>query len=139
MPVRVLLDTGPLVALLDRSERMHEPCTEWISQFRGTLLTTEAVVTEACHMVRRLPGGPARCVEAALRPGIGLVQLEMEHHLRILRLITKYADTPMDYADATLVAVGEALGVRTVFTLDRKRFTAYRAFDREAFEIVPGE
>jgi hypothetical protein len=133
----LLLDTGPFVALIDRSERNHERCATFFREFRGRLITTGSVLTEAVYLLgpsfsRRKPA-----LDFVLGGGAELVPMMPALLKRCAHLMSKYADIPMDYADATLVAVGETLGIRDVLTLDRRGFSVYRYASRGAFRIFP--
>ena len=133
----LLLDTGPLVALLHRGDRDHAHCAAAFEAFRGTLLTTEPVLTECMHLLGRLTGGPAACLAFFERGGAVLVPQTRDSLSRCGELMERYANVPMDFADATLVALAEETGVRRVFTLDRRGFGVFRASARGRFEIVP--
>lgn len=134
---RVLLDTGPLVALLRQTDSAHEECARFYEGFRGVLLTTEAVVTEAMYLLARLPGGQHVCLEFLIRGGAFCMPTPPEQWPRIRDLMQKYGSLPMDYADATLVVLAEDAGTRRVFTLDRSDFGVYRTRRGGHFEIVP--
>ena len=133
----LLLDTGPLVALLDRSERNHTRCAAFFRDFRGRLITTESVLTEVVYLLG--PSFPRQkpALDFILAGGAELVPIMPAVLNRCVHLMSKYSDVPMDYADATLVAVGETLGIRDVLTLDRKGFSVYRYASRGAFRIFP--
>ena len=133
----LLLDTGPFVALIDRSERNHKRCAAFFRDFRGRLITTESVLTEAAHLLG--PSFPRQkpALDFILAGGVELVPMMPAVLNRCVHLMSKYSDVPMDYADATLVAVGETLGIRDVLTLDRKGFSVYRYASRGAFRIFP--
>lgn len=133
----LLLDTGPFVALLDRSERNHERCVAFFRDFRGRLVTTEPVLTETVYLL-----GPSflrqkPALDFVLAGGAELVPMKPALLKRCAHLMSKYSDVPMDYADATLVSVAEALGIRDVFTLDRRGFSVYRYSSRGSFRIFP--
>jgi predicted nucleic acid-binding protein len=133
----LLLDTGPLVALLDRSERNHERCVAFFREFRGRLITTEAVLTEAIYLLG--PSFPHQkpVLDFILGGGADLIPMVPALLKRCAHLMSKYSDVPMDYADATLVAVAESLGIRDILTLDRRGFSTYRYSSRGAFRIFP--
>ena len=133
----LLLDTGPFVALLDRSERNHERCAAFFRECRGRLITTESVLTEAVYLLG--PSFPRQkpALDFILAGGAELVPMMPAVLKRCVRLMSKYSDVPMDYADATLVAMGETLGIRDVLTLDRRGFSVYRYASRGAFRIFP--
>jgi predicted nucleic acid-binding protein len=132
----ILLDTGPLVAVLDRADQRHEPCAELWNDVADHCITTEAVLTEATHLVGRA-GAASLPLELLLAARIPIVSLERAGHEHAVRLMRRYAEVPMDYADATLVVVADALRSSTVFTLDRKGFSTYRRGTRTAFTLVP--
>jgi predicted nucleic acid-binding protein len=133
----LLLDTGPLVALLDRSERQHETCVSFLKDFQGRLITTEPVLTEAVYLLGPSLKGQKACIEFILKGGASLVPQSVGSLKRGLRLMEKYGDIPMDFADATLVVLAEEAGISDVFTLDRKGFSAYRIRGRKRFTIWP--
>ena len=133
----LLLDTGPLVALIDRSERNHERCAAFFREFRGRLITTESVLTEAVYLLGPLFSRQKPALDFVLGGGAELVPMMPALLKRCAHLMSKYADVPMEYADATLVAVGETLGIRDVLTLDRRGFSVYRYASRGAFRIFP--
>lgn len=137
MPGELLLDTGAFVALLDRSEARHSDCVAVLSQWTGVILTTEAVVTETMHLIG--PGWrPQRaCLEFFLRGAALLVPSSRASLQRVAELMEKYRDIPMDYADGTLVALGEEAETDQVFTLDRKGFSTYRLRSKKGFRLVP--
>ena len=133
----LLLDTGALVAVLHGGDRDHRRCADVLTAFRGTLLTTEAVLTEAMYLLGRARGGRAACLEFFARGGATLIPQSRDSLLRCQALMSRYEDVPMDFADATLVALAEEVGTRRVFTLDRRGFQAYRVGRRERFVLVP--
>lgn len=135
-PRDVLLDTGPLVALLDRSDPYHDACVRLWHDIADRCLTTEAVVTEATHLVGRAGGSPLP-LELLLAAHIPIVSIESLGHEHAVRLMRAYGMLPMDYTDATLVIVADAIRVSTIFTLDRKGFSLYRRGNGDSFTILP--
>ena len=132
----VLLDTGPLVAVLDARDQWHDRCTQAFPAMVHRCVTTEAVVTEACHLALR--GGRAWApLEFLLGARIPILGVETGGHRRALTLMERFGALPMDYADASLVAAAEALDVSTVFTLDRRGFSTYPRPRGARFTLVP--
>ena len=133
----LILDTGPFVALVDRSESRHRDCVEVLESWNGSIVTTEAVLTETLHLVG--PGWhPQRAsLEFILRGAVLLVPTSIESLHRVSVLMEKYSDLPMDYADATLVALAEDLGTDQMFTLDRQDFTVFRLHGLRPFHLLP--
>ena len=137
MAPNLLLDTGAFVALVDRSERRHADCVRVLEAWNGGIVTTEAVVTETLHLAGPRWAAQKQCLELLLRGAFVMVPASPASLLRVAALMEKYRDVPMDYADATLVALGEEIGSDAVFTLDRRGFSAYRLNQRKAFQIAP--
>ena len=137
MANELLLDTGAFVALADRSERRHADCVAVLEGWRGSIVTTEAVLTETLHLVGPRWQAQKLCLEFVLRGAFVLIPSSPESLRRASVLMEKYRNVPMDYADATLVALGEELKIDRVFTLDHRGFSAYRLNQRKAFQLVP--
>jgi predicted nucleic acid-binding protein len=133
----LLLDTGALVSLLNRREPLHERCREVLREWRRPIVSTEAILTEASHLLGRLPGGRATCLDYFVRGAAILVPVTSGMLRRCRTLVERYGDVPMDYADATLVALAEELDTDVVFTTDRRDFEIYRVADRRPFRILP--
>jgi uncharacterized protein len=135
----ILADAGPLVALLDRRDAHHRACLASLDVIPdGDMVTTWPCLTEAMYLLGK--GGGLQAQEllwAYLADGLVRVLTPVDGELNRMRgLMMRYRDTPMDLADASLVAAAERLGIRRVFTVDR-HFRAYRIEDRHAFEILP--
>jgi hypothetical protein len=132
-----LLDTGPLVAYLDARDPAHARVVRSWDAFTGRFLTTSAVVTEAMHFVSRAPSGPRLLAELAEASGLVVYDLSGPSELHAAAtLMERYADTPMDFADATLVLLAEVLEIEGILTLDRRGFATYRTEGRRAFRLV---
>lgn len=133
----VLLDAGPLIAVLNRRDQWHDVCREAWAELAPRCVTTAAVVAEACHVIGARAGQAALPLELLIALEVPIAALHAPAHRSCAVLMRRYADTPMDYADATLVALADALGTARVFTLDRKGFAAYRGASGLPFELVP--
>ena len=133
-----LTDAGPLVALIDADEPDHDRCRMVVERLSLPLLTTWPAFTEAMYLLSRAGGqrGQAALWKLVLSRRLEIVELSWAALERSSVLMTKYADLPMDFADATLVALAEERGDRSVFTLDTN-FQVYRLHGRHRFEIVP--
>ena len=138
MAGELLLDTGALVSLLDRSQKHHQVFAEFFREWDRPVLSTEAVLTEATHLLGGFPGGRQACVDFFLSGGALLVPATTASLRRCRDLVRQYADLPMDYADATLVVLAEELDTHLVFTTDRRDFAVYRVKGRRRFDILPG-
>jgi uncharacterized protein len=137
MAANALIDTGAILALLDKRDRWHRVCVEAFPQLRLPLLTSEAVLTELFH----LAGDSRREMEAAwkfVRSGaVNLAMIENSELTQIQALMLRYCDRPMDFADATLVHLAKREGLSTIFTVDRANFETYRIEGRRRFRVLP--
>lgn len=131
----VIIDTGPLVALLNETETWHRWATEQAAELRWPFLTCEPVITEACFLLARIPNGPQRVMEALSRGDIVLNFALQDHVESVLALMAKYADQPMSLADACLVRMAELHPQARVFTLDR-HFRIYRMHGRKTVPVI---
>ena len=138
MAGELLLDTGALVSLLDRSQKRHEAYASFFGEWDRPVVSTEAVLTEATHLLGSLKGGRQACLDFFLSGGAVLVPATKASLRRSRDLVDQYSDLPMDYSDATLVVLAEELGSNLVFTTDRRDFAVYRIRGRRRFEILPG-
>jgi len=130
----VLLDTGPLVAFLDRREEHHEWARGEFGKIYPPFLTCEAVLTEACWLVRGLAGG-VRAVMELVERGIVKVPLHLESHTsEIRKALERYDTLPMSLADACLVRMAELHSGAEVLTLD-SHFKIYRLSNRRVIPV----
>ena len=132
----LLLETGALVGLLDRSQSVHQACVDVYSTWQVAVVTTEAVLTESTHLLSAVRGGDAACIDLVLQGGIVLIPSSDVSLKRCRSLLEKYADLPIDFADATLIVAAEELNTDLVFTFDSD-FHIYRIGGRKRFRILP--
>lgn len=134
---QVLVDTGPLVALLDAGDRDHRRCVELAKGLRGDLVTTWPVMTEAMYLLAEAQEAQDALLAKVEDGAIQIAGLAAEDVPTLRALMRRYRDLPMDLADASLVRVGEREGMRQIFTLDRRDFTVYRTQTGTAFDLIP--
>ena len=131
----VLLDAGPIVAFLHDGEEHHA----WaVAQFRRfpQFATCEPVLAEACARLAYYGKDPARVLELA-RDGDWDIRFAAKPNAdRIVQLMRKYRDQPMDFADACLVVMSERLADCLVLTLDERDFSVYRRHDRKSIPVL---
>ncbi len=121
--------------MLDRSERRHKECAELATQLEAPLITCEAVVAEACYLVRGIKGASEAVLENVDR-GVFLVPYGISSRAgKVARLMKKYADRPMDFADACLVDMAGELNTGQILTLDSD-FRIYRWGRNRVFELL---
>jgi predicted nucleic acid-binding protein len=132
-----LIDTGAMLALLDRDDAWHAACVRTFATLRLPLLTSAAVLAELFHLV----GDRRRDVAAAwkfVRSGAVTVASIDDADLPALdALMARYHDRPMDFADATLVHLARRESLSAIFTIDHDDFETYRIEGRRRFRIVP--
>jgi predicted nucleic acid-binding protein len=133
-----LIDTGAILALLDRDDRWHARCRAAFASLRLPLATSAAVLAELFHLVGDQPHESATAW-AFVRSGAVSVLPVDDDDLRALEtLMRRYADHPMDFADATLVHLAHRESLATVFTIDHADFETYRIGGQRRFRVVPG-
>jgi predicted nucleic acid-binding protein len=134
-----LIDTGPLVAYLSAKDEAHTEVAAALDSFAGPLASTSAVITETMHMVSEVRYGPRLLADFVTASGMQIVDFAQPTDLRrAADLMDKYADIPMDYADATLILLAERLNVSEVLTLDRRGFTVFRVGRKKTLRLVLG-
>jgi predicted nucleic acid-binding protein len=133
----ILVDAGPLVALIHADDRHHERCTKVLRTLHEPLATVWPAYTEAMYLLGFSWRAQDALWELVERDVISLIELETRDHRRVRELMKKYRDLPMDLADAALVAVAERERVARVFTLDRRDFEVYRPARVGRFRIIP--
>lgn len=135
---RTLLDTGPLVAFLNRNDQWHEWSKAQMGALPPPLLTCEPVLTEACFLIQRNGGRPWELLKK-IQAGVLKVALELETEAAALEmLMRRYEDTPMSMADACLVRLSELYSDCQVFTLDAD-FRRYRRHGRQVIPLLTPE
>lgn len=134
---QVLVDTGPLVALLDAGDRDHKRCVDAARKLRGDLFTTWPVMTEAIYLLAEAPEAQDALLAKVEDGAIQIADLAAEDVPALRALMRRYRDLSMDLADASLVRVGERERMRQIFTLDRRDFTVYRTQTGTAFDLIP--
>ena len=133
----VLLDTGPWVAFLDKSEKRHKECVAWLNNYEGEILSTEAVLTEVLYLLDFSIKARQAALDFVLTGAVTLVPSSTESLEMVKNLLAKYQDLPMDFADATLVALSKELNVGNIVTFDQKDFSVYRFHKNMSFTIFP--
>lgn len=133
----VLVDAGPLVALLDRSDPHHGACRRALRSIREPLATVWPAFTEAMYLLSFSGEAQSALWEMLDTEALRLLPLDHTDAPRMRDLMRKYRDLPMDLADAALVRVAERERLRRIFTLDRRDFELYRPLRIGRFSIIP--
>jgi len=134
--MNAILDTGPWVALIDRSESKHSICVQWLKNYSGRLYSTEAVLTEVFYLLNFSVKAQSAAIDFVLKSVVEIIPSSVESLKKAKNLIKKYSDLPMDYADATIVCLAMDTGIRDIITFDEKDFNIYRV-KKQPFVIAP--
>ena len=132
---KILIDSGPLIALFDASDKYHFAALEFIKANRFPLITTIASLTETLHLLDFQRNAQIDFLEWIYRGGVEIYPIENNAIKRIKQLIEKYSDLPMDFADSCLVYLAEKLKLNTIVTIDRD-FTIYRIKGQKKLKTI---
>jgi len=132
-----LIDTGAIVAIVESDDAWHADCLSALASLRFPLLTTEAVLTEAFHLVGRTAHARGRLWGFLRSGGITLAPIENSDLPALHALMAQYNDHPMDFADATLVHLAAREAVSLILTVDHNDFETYRIGGKKKFTILP--
>ena len=134
---RVLIDAGPMVAILSASDSAHESCVAVMKALAPPLFTTWIPVTEAMYLLGFSTTAQLGLLQMIERGAIRVLDLGPADLPHIQASMYKYRDLPMDFADASLVRIAAREGIDRIFTLDRRDFEIYRLPSRRALSILP--
>ncbi|MCI0685520.1 MAG: PIN domain-containing protein [Gemmataceae bacterium] len=134
-PRRIVVDSGPIIALFDAGDAHHRRALDFVRRVRAPLLSTMAVVTEAMYVLDESLPAQRNLLSWMLAGGLTLVEPGAGDLERVIQLMEKYADLPMDFTDAVVVALCERLGTHHVASVDRD-FAIYRYKGRGKFVNV---
>ena len=134
---KTLVDAGPLIAFVHAGEPGHAACVKVLRGESGPLLTIWPALTEALHFLEDRPVGQDALLEMVEAGVLVVAPIGQDDMPRIRALMKKYADQPMDLADAGLVRIAERDRITRILTLDRRDFSIYRIGRLGRFEIVP--
>jgi predicted nucleic acid-binding protein len=132
---KILIDSGPLIALFDRNDKYHLASIKFIKDNNSELVTTLASVTETLHLLDFNRNAQIDFLDWVKAGAVTLEPISSDDLHRIKELIIKYLDLPMDFADACLVLLGEKLNINTVATIDRD-FDVYRLKGKKPFTTL---
>jgi hypothetical protein len=137
----IVVDSGFLIGLFDETDPLHLRCREFLRDYRGRFLTTEAVLTEGLALLSTTQ--QLRCLDwlgDAAQAGLLVVDREPIDFRAVEKLARKCADQPMDFADASVVLLAMRSGVREILTADRRDFAVYRLGGRTRFvDVLSGK
>ena len=132
---KILIDSGPLIALFDASDKYHSAAINFLKANRDPLVTTIASITETSHLLDFNRNAQLDFLEWIYRGGVEVYPIEGGALKRIRILMQKYSDMPMDFADSCLVYLAEELRLNMIVTVDRD-FSIYRIKGRRKFKTI---
>lgn len=135
MKSRVIVDAGPLVALLNRRDTHHAWVVQQLGDIQPPMQTCEAVLAEATYLTRAVPGARAALIEMLGEGFLNIGMAVADHHSAILAMIRRYTDVPMSLADACLVRLAELYPQSPVLTL-HSDFVIYRKNGRQVIPMI---
>lgn len=133
----ILTDAGPLVAIVDADDQHHAKCVATLKDLREPLATVWPPLVEAMYLLSDQPLAQEAVWEMLDRGALILLPLDSSDIPGIRAFMRKYANRPMDLADAALLRVAEREGLRQVFTIDRRDFSVYRLLNRTRLTLLP--
>lgn len=134
---RVLVDTGPIVAILSRRDQFHRACVEALREMPGPLFSCWPVITEAAWLVRRDANAVQKLLDSIANGLFEILPLTTDDAKPIGSIMKKYRDIGIQLADAALVHLATRDGLDTVFTLDQRDFSVYRLLRGKSFRMLP--
>lgn len=134
---RVLVDTGPIVAVLSKADEHHEKCVEALRTLPGPLFSCWPVITEAAWLLRKNSGAIQQLLRSLHTGFIEVLPLNSLEGKELAEIMKRYASLRPQLADAALVYLATRDGINTIFTLDRRDFSVYRSEKKRPFQIVP--
>ena len=135
MPKRIVIDSGPLIALFDKDDRYHKNALKFIKGLKGELVSNYPVITEVMHLLDFSVRVQIDFLRWVSNGGITIADILGEDLLRIIELTGKYSDLPMDFADASLVVLCERMKIRDIASVDSD-FGIYRTGEKKALNNI---
>ena len=135
--MQVLVDTGPLVAVVSPDDQYHELCVRTLESLPAPLLTCWPVITEAAWLLRAHPQGLERILESFHEGFLEILPVAGSEGPAVAEIMRRYASLRSQFADAMIVYLANRENIGTIFTLDRRDFLVYRSARKSPFRIVP--
>lgn len=135
----VLLDTGIIYALADRSDAWHLKARNFIQDFKGTLILPSSVIPEACYLLQTHLSAQAETafIQSIVNRALRLEQVDEDDMGRAVEVMNSYLDLSIGFVDSSIVAVAERLKISSVMTTDRRHFSVICPKHCPAFTLLP--
>jgi len=128
---KTLIDSGPLIALFDKSDKYHQKCLEFIKEYRGELITSWSVVTEVSHMLDFNLNVQIDFLKWIELGGITIYEISQTDIVNIRVMMEKYIDIPMDLADGSLIYISNKENIKDIVSIDSD-FDIYRTLKKQS-------
>ncbi len=135
----MLIDTGPLVAVLAERDMHHSVCVETLKTLRPPLVTSWAVLTEVTYLLRKHPESIQALFRLLNESTLLIPPIDASMSPWLAHFFTQYHDQDPQLADATLVYLPEQLQIQQIFTLDRRHFSIFRFGNGHSFSLLPAQ
>jgi predicted nucleic acid-binding protein len=135
----VLVDAGPLVAILSKRDQHHHVCVAAARRIRGPFYTSWPIVTEAAHLLKSRAEKVEKLLSRIREAKIRVLQLDAADVDGISSILMRYADQDFDFADASLMHLIEREGMETIFTVDHRHFSVFRTTKGQSLVLVPSQ
>ena len=135
--IATVLDTGPIAASLNGSDRRHTECAQFLTTLAGRKLLPSPVLTEVCWLLERWPKVEAAFLNEVAKGTFELIHLTPADLTRMSELVSQYADFPLGAVDASVLAIAERFGVDRIATLDRRHFGVVKPDHAPALTLLP--
>jgi predicted nucleic acid-binding protein len=135
----VLVDTGIIYALADRSDAWHLRARAFVQSYRGTLVIPATVIPEACYLLQAHLSAQAETafIQSIIARGLRLEHVDEDDMSRAVELMNSYSDLVIGMVDASVVAVAERLKITSLLTTDRRHFSVIKPNHCPAFTLLP--
>lgn len=133
----MLVDTGPLVAVFNETDRWHTACVKALSALRDPLMTTWPTITEAMYLLDASVKAQDGLWDFLLSGALIALPLGAEDIARMRELMRQYRNRHPDLADAALIRVAERERITTIFTIDQQDFRIYQPLHTRFFQLLP--
>ncbi len=128
---KTIVDSGPLIALFDASDKYHKVVLNFMKEYKGKLITSWAVITEVSHMLDFNLNVQIDFLKWCEVGGIEIYNISQEEILNIRVMMEKYIDIPMDLADATLMYIANKENIKNIVSIDSD-FDIYRTLKKQS-------
>lgn len=132
---KTLIDSGPLIALFDRSDKYHKSVLEFLKSYNGELVTSWSVITEVSHMLDFNLQVQIDFMRWCHMGGVKLYEISQNDLLDIIIMMEKYSDIPMDLADASLVYISNKENIKEIISIDSD-FDIYRTLKKQNIKNI---